>query len=85
MSETTRTENLRPGWKPGCSGKPKRRTRGSRNRVTLVALGGRRRCDHQEGRRDGQGRRRQRCAARHDEKFAGYRVRAGGADQALGA
>ena len=38
MSETTRAENLRPGWKPGQSGNPKGRPRGSRNRVTLVAL-----------------------------------------------
>ena len=38
MSETTKDENLRPGWKPGQSGNPKGRPRGSRNRVTLVAL-----------------------------------------------
>lgn len=38
MSETTRTKDLRPGWKPGQSGNPKGRPRGSRNRVTLVAL-----------------------------------------------
>jgi hypothetical protein len=38
MSETTKTDNLRPGWKPGQSGNPKGRPRGSRNRVTLVAL-----------------------------------------------
>jgi len=38
MSEATRSENLRPGWKPGQSGNPKGRPRGSRNRVTLVAL-----------------------------------------------
>jgi hypothetical protein len=38
MSETTKAENLRPGWKPGQSGNPKGRPRGSRNRVTLVAL-----------------------------------------------
>ena len=38
MSETTPTANLRPGWKPGQSGNPKGRPRGSRNRVTLVAL-----------------------------------------------
>jgi hypothetical protein len=38
MSETTRAESLRPGWKPGQSGNPKGRPRGSRNRVTLVAL-----------------------------------------------
>ena len=38
MSETTRPENLRPGWKRGQSGNPKGRPRGSRNRVTLVAL-----------------------------------------------
>lgn len=34
----TRTSNLKPGWKPGQSGNPKGRPRGSRNRVTLVAL-----------------------------------------------
>jgi hypothetical protein len=38
MNETTRAESLRPGWKPGQSGNPKGRPRGSRNRVTLVAL-----------------------------------------------
>ncbi|MEF8718237.1 MAG: DUF5681 domain-containing protein [Candidatus Accumulibacter necessarius] len=38
MNETTKAENLRPGWKPGQSGNPKGRPRGSRNRVTLVAL-----------------------------------------------
>ncbi len=38
MSETTRTENLRPGWKPSRSGNPAGRPKGSRNRVTLVAL-----------------------------------------------
>jgi hypothetical protein len=38
MSETTKAENLRPGWKPGRSGKSEGRPRGSRNRVTLVAL-----------------------------------------------
>lgn len=38
MSETTRTGNLRPGWKPGRSGNPAGRPKGSRNRVTLVAL-----------------------------------------------
>ena len=38
MSEATGTENLRPGWKPGQSGNPHGRPKGSRNRVTLVAL-----------------------------------------------
>ena len=38
MNETTKAENLRPGWKPGQSGNPKGRPRGSRNRITLVAL-----------------------------------------------
>jgi len=38
MSDTRRSENLRPGWQPGQSGNPKGRPRGSRNRVTLVAL-----------------------------------------------
>ena len=38
MSETNKAENLRPGWKPGQSGNPKGRPRGSRNRVTLIAL-----------------------------------------------
>lgn len=33
-------ENLRPRWKPGQSGNLKGRPRGSRNRVTLVALSG---------------------------------------------
>jgi hypothetical protein len=36
MSETTKAENLRPGWKPGQSGNPRGRPPGSRNRVTLV-------------------------------------------------
>ncbi|MBK7676961.1 MAG: hypothetical protein IPJ27_20620 [Candidatus Accumulibacter sp.] len=38
MIETTRTEKLRPGWQPGQSGNPTGRPKGSRNRVTLVAL-----------------------------------------------
>lgn len=38
MIDKTRTENLRPGWKPGQSGNPTGRPKGSRNRVTLVAL-----------------------------------------------
>lgn len=38
MSEKTKAENLRPGWKPGQSGNPNGRPPGSRNRVTLVAL-----------------------------------------------
>lgn len=38
MSEMTKGEHLRPGWKPGQSGNPKGRPRGSRNRVTVVAL-----------------------------------------------
>jgi hypothetical protein len=38
MSETTKAESLGPGWKPGQSGNPKGRPRGSLNRVTLVAL-----------------------------------------------
>ena len=38
MNETPRTEKLRPGWKPGQSGNPNGRPKGSRNRVTLVAL-----------------------------------------------
>lgn len=38
MSDMTKGEHLRPGWKPGQSGNPKGRPRGSRNRVTLVAL-----------------------------------------------
>ncbi|QKS27736.1 MAG: hypothetical protein HT579_01410 [Candidatus Accumulibacter similis] len=38
MSEATGTEKLRPGWKPGQSGNPNGRPKGSRNRVTLVAL-----------------------------------------------
>ncbi|MEF8735353.1 MAG: DUF5681 domain-containing protein [Candidatus Accumulibacter necessarius] len=38
MIDKTRTENLRPGWKPGQSGNPAGRPKGSRNRVTLVAL-----------------------------------------------
>ena len=38
MIDKTRTENLRPGWKPGQSGNPSGRPKGSRNRVTLVAL-----------------------------------------------
>ena len=38
MSETPRTEKLHPGWKPGQSGNPNGRPKGSRNRVTLVAL-----------------------------------------------
>jgi hypothetical protein len=38
MIDSKKTEHLRPGWKPGQSGNPKGRPRGSRNRVTLVAL-----------------------------------------------
>ncbi len=38
MSEETKTEHLRPGWKQGQSGNPKGRPKGTRNRVTLVAL-----------------------------------------------
>ena len=38
MNETPRTEKLRPGWKAGQSGNPNGRPKGSRNRVTLVAL-----------------------------------------------
>ena len=38
MNETRSAESLRPGWKPGQSGNPKGRPRGSRNRITLVAL-----------------------------------------------
>ncbi|MBE2260694.1 MAG: hypothetical protein IAE88_17690 [Rhodobacteraceae bacterium] len=38
MSDKTKAENLRPGWKPGQSGNPKGRPPGSRIRVTLVAL-----------------------------------------------
>jgi hypothetical protein len=37
MSEMTKAEHLRPGWKPGQSGTPQGRPRGSRNRVNLVA------------------------------------------------
>jgi hypothetical protein len=35
MSEMTKAEHLRPGWKPGQSGTPQGRPRGSRNRVNL--------------------------------------------------
>lgn len=38
MIDKTRTENLRPGWKSGQSGNPSGRPKGSRNRMTLVAL-----------------------------------------------
>ncbi|KFB76641.1 MULTISPECIES: DUF5681 domain-containing protein [Candidatus Accumulibacter] len=38
MSDTKKTEGLRPGWQPGQSGNPKGRPKGSRNRVTVVAL-----------------------------------------------
>ncbi len=38
MNKAPRTEKLRPGWKAGQSGNPNGRPKGSRNRVTLVAL-----------------------------------------------
>ncbi len=38
MSDSKKSGGLRPGWQPGQSGNPKGRPRGSRNRVTLVAL-----------------------------------------------
>jgi hypothetical protein len=38
MTEEAKTKNLRPGWKPGQSGNPKGKPKGSRNRMTLVAL-----------------------------------------------
>ena len=38
MNEDKKTEHLRPGWKQGQSGNPKGRPKGSKNRVTLVAL-----------------------------------------------
>ena len=38
MSDETKSENLRPGWKQGQSGNPRGRPKGSRNRITLVAL-----------------------------------------------
>ena len=38
MSDETKSENLRPGWKRGQSGNPRGRPKGSRNRITLVAL-----------------------------------------------
>ena len=38
MSDSEKSGGLRPGWQPGQSGNPKGRPRGSRNRVTIVAL-----------------------------------------------
>jgi hypothetical protein len=38
MTDSKKTEHLRPGWKPGQSGNPKGRPAGSRNRITIVAL-----------------------------------------------